>query len=195
MAFTLPPLPYSKDALAPHISAETMELHHDKHHQTYVDTLNELTDGSCNDSDLEQFIRDAKPDTPEFNNAAQNWNHTFFWSCMTPNGGGSPSGEVADALSRDFGSVDAFLEDFTEAATTQFGSGWAWLAHDGSKLQILKTSNADLPLKHGAKALLTIDVWEHAYYVDYRNQRPDYIEAWLANLVSWDHVAKGLAGL
>jgi Fe-Mn family superoxide dismutase len=195
MAFTLPPLPYAKDALAPHISAETMELHHDRHHKTYVDTLNQLTDGSCSDSDLEQVIMDAKPGTPEFNNAAQNWNHTFFWSCMTPNGGGSPSGEVADALARDFGSVDTFIEEFTEAAKTQFGSGWAWLAHDGSKLQVLKTSNADLPMKHGAKALLTIDVWEHAYYVDYRNKRPDYIAAWLANLVSWDHVAKGLAGL
>jgi Fe-Mn family superoxide dismutase len=195
MAFTLPPLPYAADALAPHISAETFEYHHGKHHKTYVDKLNELTNGEKGEGDLEAVILEAKTGTPLFNNAAQHWNHSFFWRCMTPGGGGTPEGELAEALARDFGSVDTFLDEFTTAATEQFGSGWAWLAHDGSKLQIMQTSNADLPLAHGAKALLTIDVWEHAYYIDHRNARPEYIEAWLANVVDWDHVTKGLADL
>jgi Fe-Mn family superoxide dismutase len=193
MPFKLPPLPYAADALAPHVSAETFEFHHGKHHKTYVDKLNELTDGACDESDLERVILDAEPRSELFNNAAQHWNHSFFWTCMAPNGGGKPLGEVADALERDFGSVDTFLKEFTKAAVSVFGTGWAWLAHDGSKLQVLKTDDADLPMKHGAKALLTIDVWEHAYYIDYRNARPDYVEAWLANVVSWDWVAKGLA--
>ncbi|MGE3619068.1 MAG: superoxide dismutase [Acidimicrobiia bacterium] len=193
MAFTLPELPYAKDALAPHISQETLEFHYGKHHKTYVDNLNNLTGGEKSDADLEAVILES--DGGVFNNAAQVWNHTFYWNSLSPNGGGQPTGELADALSSAFGSVDDFLAEFTEAAKTQFGSGWAWLAHDGSKLQILKTANADLPLKHGAKALLTIDVWEHAYYIDYRNARPDYIKTFLDHLVNWDFVAKNLAAV
>jgi Fe-Mn family superoxide dismutase len=191
MAFTLPELPYAIDALAPHISQETLEFHHGKHHKTYVDNLNNMTGGEKSDADLEAVILES--DGGVFNNAAQVWNHTFYWNCMSPNGGGQPGGELAEALSSAFGSVDNFLSEFSEAAKTQFGSGWAWLAHDGSKLQIMKTSNADLPLKHGAKALLTIDVWEHAYYIDYRNARPNYIQTFLDHLVNWDFVAKNLA--
>jgi Fe-Mn family superoxide dismutase len=193
MAFTLPDLPYAKDALAPHISAETLEFHHDKHHATYVTNLNKLTEGSdYTDADLEKVILDS--DGPLFNNSAQVWNHTFYWSCMSPTGGGAPSGEVADAINSAFGSFDAFSEEFAQAATTQFGSGWAWLTHDGSKLAVTKTANADLPLKHGQKALLTIDVWEHAYYIDFRNARPKYIETFMSSLVNWDFVAANLAG-
>jgi superoxide dismutase, Fe-Mn family len=195
MAFTLPPLPYDKSALAPHISAETLEFHHGKHHNTYVNVLNDLTGGEKSDGDLESVILEHEVGDKVFNNAAQHWNHTFYWSCMTPNGGGQPQGELADAINSAFGSIDGFLSEFTEAAKTQFGSGWAWLAHDGSKLQVMKTANADLPMKHGAKALLTIDVWEHAYYIDYRNARPDYISTWLAELVNWDFVAQNLASV
>jgi superoxide dismutase, Fe-Mn family len=193
MAFTLPPLPYDKEALAPAISAETLEFHHGKHHNTYVNVLNDLTGGEKSDGDLEAVIQEHEVGDKVFNNAAQHWNHSFYWNCMSPNGGGAPSGEVADAINSAFGSVDAFLAEFTEAAKTQFGSGWAWLAHDGSKLQVMKTANADLPMKHGAKALLTIDVWEHAYYIDYRNARPDYISTWLDKLVNWDFVAQNLS--
>jgi superoxide dismutase, Fe-Mn family len=193
MAFTLPPLPYEKDALAPHISAETLEFHHGKHHNTYVNTLNDLTGGEKSDGELESVILEHEVGDKVFNNAAQHWNHTFYWSCMTPNGGGQPQGELADAINSAFGSIDGFLSEFTEAAKTQFGSGWAWLAHDGSKLQVMKTANADLPMKHGAKALLTIDVWEHAYYIDYRNARPDYISSWLQNVVNWDFAAQNLS--
>jgi Fe-Mn family superoxide dismutase len=193
MAFTLPDLPYAKDALAPHISEETLEYHYGKHHNTYVTNLNKMTEGSdYSNDDLEKVILEA--DGPLFNNAAQVWNHTFYWSCMSPSGGGAPSGEVADAINRAFGSFDAFSEEFSQAATTQFGSGWAWLTHDGSKLAVTKTANADLPMKHGQKALLTIDVWEHAYYIDYRNARPKYIETFMASLVNWDFVAQNLAG-
>lgn len=192
MAFTLPPLPYSLDALAPHLSRETLELHHGKHHQTYVDKLNDLVDDKAlaND-DLERFILGAD-DGPPFNNAAQHWNHSFYWQSMAPDGGGEPTGELADAIDRDFGSFEDFSKELTEAAATQFGSGWAWLVHDGSKLLVTSTHDADLPLKHGQHALLTIDVWEHAYYVDYRNKRPDYLAAFLNELVNWDFVAKNL---
>lgn len=192
MAITLPDLPYAKDALAPHISAETLEFHHDKHHNAYVTNFNKLTDDQYSDGDLEKVILEA--DGGVFNNAAQVWNHTFYWSCMSPNGGGQPSGEVSDAINSAFGSYDKFAEEFSQAATTQFGSGWAWLTHDGSKLAVTKTANADLPLKHGQKALLTIDVWEHAYYIDYRNARPKYIETFLGSLVNWDFVAENLRG-
>jgi Fe-Mn family superoxide dismutase len=190
MAFTLPPLPYSPDALAPHLSRETLELHHGKHHQKYVDTLNDLVDGGSN-GDLEDVILGAG-DQKVFNNAAQHWNHTFYWQCMAPDGGGAPSGALAEAIERDFGSYDAFRKELAGEAEAHFASGWAWLVHDGSKLLVTSTHDADLPLKHGQKALLTIDVWEHAYYVDYRNQRPDYIEAFLQHLVSWDFVAENL---
>lgn len=195
MAFELPPLPYAMDALAPHISQETLEYHYGKHHQKYVDTLNEIVAGTDEESkSLEEIIQAAPANEKKFNQAAQVWNHTFYWSCMSPDGGGAPTGEVAEAINSAFGSYDEFRSQFSDAAAAQFGSGWAWLADAGSGLEIMKTSNADLPLKHGAKALLTIDVWEHAYYIDYRNARPKYIETFLDHLVNWDHVAATMAG-
>jgi superoxide dismutase, Fe-Mn family len=192
MAYTLPPLPYDPAALAPHVSKETLELHHGKHHQAYVNKLNELTGGEQTEADLETVILQAEPGAV-FNNAGQHWNHTFYWKCMSPDGGGAPDGALADELSSAFGSIDAFLKELNDAASTHFGSGWAWLVHDGSRLQVTHTSDADLPLAHGQKALLTIDVWEHAYYVDYRNKRPDYVSAFIDNLVNWDFVAANLA--
>ncbi len=192
MAFELPDLPYAKDAL-PGVSAETLEYHHGKHHATYVKTLNDLVDGTDHaDRSLEEVILAADPG-PLFNNSAQVWNHTFFWNCMTPTaGGGAPSGDLGEQVNSAFGSYDDFASEFTEAAKTQFGSGWAWLVDDGG-LKIMKTANADLPLKHGVKALLTLDVWEHAYYIDYRNARPDHIKNFLDNLVNWDFVGQNLA--
>jgi Fe-Mn family superoxide dismutase len=186
MAFTLPPLPYSLDALAPHLSRETLELHHGKHHQTYVDKLNDLV-GDRGDDELDEVILSADKG-PVFNNAAQHWNHSFYWQCMAPDGGGAPSGPLAEAIDRDFGSFDAFGKELHDAAATHFGSGWAWLVDDGSKLLITSTHDADLPLAHSQRALLTIDVWEHAYYVDYRNRRPDYLTAFLDHLVNWEFV-------
>jgi superoxide dismutase, Fe-Mn family len=191
MAFTLPPLPYALDGLAPHLSRETLELHHGKHHDTYVTKLNELTGGERSDDQLEALILEAEPG-PLFNNAAQHWNHGFYWRSMSPSGGGAPTGEVADALAEAFGSFDAFSKELNDVASTHFGSGWAWLVHDGSRLAVTQTSDADLPLKHSQRALLTIDVWEHAYYVDYRNRRPDYVSAFLDHLVNWDFVADNL---
>jgi len=191
MAFTLPPLPYDKNALAPHMSAETLEFHHDKHHNAYVVNLNKLIEGKPEaEKSLEDIIKSSEG--PVFNNAAQIWNHTFFWNSMKPNGGGAPTGELAQAITRDFGSFEKFSEQFTAAATTQFGSGWAWLVLDGGKLSVTKTSNADLPLKHNQKALLTLDVWEHAYYIDYRNLRPKFIETYLKSLVNWDFALANL---
>ena len=192
MAFELPPLPYAIDALAPHISAETLEFHHGKHHQTYVDNLNKAIAGSADESaSLESII--MKAEGPLFNNAAQVWNHTFFWNSLSPNGGGQPTGAVADRINADFGGYDAFRAQITEAGLTQFGSGWAWLVEDGGKLAIMKTPNADLPMKHSAKALWTIDVWEHAYYIDYRNARAKFIDVVLDNLINWDFVEANLA--
>ena len=192
MAFELPALPYAQDALAPHISAETLEYHYGKHHQTYVTNLNNLTAGTEHEnSSLEDVIMNSEAGL--FNNSAQVWNHTFYWNSMAPNGGGAPTGEVADAIGSAFGSYEDFAEKFKEAATTQFGSGWAWLVDAGSGLEIMKTSNADLPMKHNAKALLTIDVWEHAYYIDFRNARPNYITTFLDSLVNWDFVAQNMA--
>jgi Fe-Mn family superoxide dismutase len=190
MAFTLPELPYALDALAPHISKETLELHHGKHHQAYVTKLNELTGGERSDPELEQVILEA--DGSLFDQAAQHWNHSFYWKCMSPDGGGAPEGELADSIAEAFGSFDAFSKELHEEAASHFGSGWAWLVHDGSTLAITTTHDADLPLKHGQQALLTIDVWEHAYYVDYRNKRPDYLSAFLDHVVSWDFVAENL---
>jgi Fe-Mn family superoxide dismutase len=191
MAFSLPPLPYDKNALAPHISAETLEYHHGKHHNAYVVKLNELLAGKPEaDKSLEEVIMSSEG--PVFNNAAQVWNHTFYWSCMKPAGGGKPSGELAQAIDRDFGSYEKFAEQFTQAGITQFGSGWAWLVSDKGKLSVTKTGNADLPMKHGQKAILTMDVWEHAYYIDYRNARPKYIETFLSSLVNWDFVSENL---
>ncbi len=192
MAFTLPPLPYDKNALQPHISAETLEYHHGKHHQAYVTNLNKLLEGKPEaNKSLEDIILSSEGGV--FNNAAQVWNHTFYWHCMKPNGGGQPTGELADAIKRDFGSFEKFSEEFSNAAATQFGSGWAWLVvGKDKKLAVTKTSNADLPMKHGQKALLTIDVWEHAYYIDYRNLRPKYIETFLKSLVNWDYALENL---
>jgi len=195
MAFELPPLPYAMDALAPLISAETLEYHYGKHHQTYVTNLNNLVDGTDHASaSLEDVIMAADNPSPLFNNAAQVWNHTFYWNSMAPGGGGEPTGEVGEAINSAFGSYDAFRTQLAEAATTQFGSGWAWLVDDGSGLKVIKTANADLPMKHSAKALLTIDVWEHAYYIDFRNARPNYISTFLDSLVNWDFVAQNMAG-
>jgi Fe-Mn family superoxide dismutase len=192
MAFELPPLPYRKDALAPHMSEQTLEFHYGKHHQTYVDTLNKLVDGTDDaHKSLEEIILSAEPG-PVFNNAAQTWNHTFFWSCMTP-GGGDPDGELSTALEQSFGSVDDFKQTFTDQAKTLFGSGWTWLAKGDDGLEIIQTKDADLPLKHGKTALLTLDVWEHAYYLDFQNARPAYIETWLENLVNWEFAASNLA--
>ena len=192
MAFELPPLPYAQDALAPHISAETLEYHYGKHHQTYVTNLNKLTEGTDHaGAELTDVIMAS--DGGLFNNSAQVWNHTFYWNSMAPGGGGQPTGEVAEAINSAFGSYDTFREKFAEAATTQFGSGWAWLVDSGSGLEIMKTANADLPMKHSSKALLTIDVWEHAYYIDFRNARPNYISTFLDHLVNWDFVAQNMA--
>jgi Fe-Mn family superoxide dismutase len=194
MAFELPPLPYAIDALAPHISAETLEFHHGKHHQTYVTNLNNMVEGTDHaGASLEDVIMAAESPSPLFNNAAQVWNHTFYWNSMAPGGGGEPTGEVADRINSAFGSYDAFRTQFAEAATTQFGSGWAWLVDDGSSLSVVKTANADLPMRHSAKALLTIDVWEHAYYIDFRNARPNYINTFMDSLVNWDFVAANMA--
>jgi Fe-Mn family superoxide dismutase len=192
MAFTLPPLPYDKNALSPHISAETLEYHHGKHHQAYVTNLNKLVEGKPEASKtLEQVILSSEGGV--FNNAAQIWNHNFYWPSMKPNGGGAPSGDLAAAITRDFGSVDKLVTALSEAAATQFGSGWAWLVlGSDKKLAVTKTGNADLPMKHGQVALLTIDVWEHAYYIDYRNARPKYIETFFKSLVNWDFALENL---
>jgi Fe-Mn family superoxide dismutase len=191
MSFSLPPLPFDKKALAPHMSEETLEFHHGKHHKAYVDNLNKLIEGKPEASkSLEEIIKSSEG--PLFNNSAQVWNHTFFWSCLKPNGGGQPTGDLAAAINRDFGSYEKLAEAFTTAATTQFGSGWAWLVLENGKLAVTKTGNADLPMKHNQKALLTLDVWEHAYYVDYRNARPKFIETFLKSLVNWDFALENL---
>jgi len=197
MAFELPPLPYDKSALEPHISARTLEFHHGKHHAAYVNNLNGLIkDTDLASKSLEDIILASAKDLPAkqgiFNNAAQVWNHTFFWNCMKPNGGGKPSGKILAKIESDLGSFDKFVEEFRAAATTQFGSGWAWLVLDGGKLKITKTGNADLPMAHGQKALLTVDVWEHAYYLDYQNRRIDFVQAFIDNLINWEFVEKNL---
>ncbi len=191
MTFTLPELPYAINALMPHISAETLEYHHGKHHQAYVNNLNKLIEGTEFASlSLEDIIK--KSSGPIFNNAAQVWNHTFYWHCLTPTSTGAPSGKLADAINKSFGSLDAFKEQFTQTAATTFGSGWAWLVLDKEgNLKITSTSNADTPMTKGLTALLTCDVWEHAYYIDYRNVRPDYINAFW-KLVNWEFVARNL---
>jgi Fe-Mn family superoxide dismutase len=189
MAFTLPDLPYSKDALDPHISAQTLEFHHGKHHKAYVDKANAALEGSDYDgSDLEATIKKswADKDMGMFNNAAQIWNHTFYWHSMSPNGGGAPTGEIAEAINKSFGSYEKFAEEFKNAGATQFGSGWAWLVKKGDKLEVRKSLNAENPITDGATPLITMDVWEHAYYLDYQNRRPDYMGAFLGNLINWD---------
>jgi superoxide dismutase, Fe-Mn family len=192
MTFSLPQLPYDKNALAPHISAETLDYHHGKHHQAYVTNLNKLVEGKPDaNKSLEDLILSSEG--PIFNNAAQIWNHNFYWPSLKPQGGGAPTGELLDAVKRDFGSVEKLVEELSNAAATQFGSGWAWLVlGKDKKLAVTKTGNADLPLKHGQKALLTIDVWEHAYYIDYRNARPKYVETFFKSLVNWEFALANL---
>ena len=192
MAFELPELPYAMDALVPHISKETLEFHYGKHHQTYVTNLNNLVAGTeFEGQSLERIVERSTGGV--FNNAAQIWNHTFYWHSLSPNGGGNPTGALADAITKDFGSVDAFKEQFEKCAVTTFGSGWAWLVKnpDGS-LALVSSSNAACPLTDGQIPLLTCDVWEHAYYIDYRNARPQYLKAFWS-LVNWDFAAKNFA--
>ena len=196
MSFELPSLPYANDALAPYMSAETLDFHHGKHHQTYVTNLNNLLkDHELQSSSLEDIIVKASKDASMagiFNNAGQHWNHILFWQCMKPNGGGSIPSELEGRLNSDFGSVEQFKEAFIQAGTTQFGSGWAWLAIDNGKLVVTKSPNASNPLVDGMKPILGCDVWEHSYYIDYRNKRPDYLKAFLDSLVNWEFVASQL---
>ena len=194
MEHTLPALPYAKDALAPHISAETLEFHHGKHHQAYVTNLNNLIKGTEYENlDLEAIVKKA-PAGGVYNNSAQVWNHTFFWNCMKPNGGGEPSGALADAIKAKWGSYDDFKKAFQASAVGNFGSAWTWLVKkaDGS-VDIVNMGAAGTPLTTGDKALLCIDVWEHAYYIDYRNRRPDFVATFLDKLVNWDFAAKNFA--
>ncbi len=198
MAFELPALPYEKNALEPHMSANTFDFHHGKHHNTYIVNLNGMLDGSdLADASLEDIIKATAGDPAKagmFNNAAQVWNHTFFWNSMKPNGGGVPTGELAAKIDSDLGGFDAFKDAFKAAGATQFGSGWAWLVvGDGGKLEVVKTPNAETPLTQGKTPLLTCDVWEHAYYLDYQNRRPDFLAAFLDNLANWDFAAENLA--
>jgi Fe-Mn family superoxide dismutase len=192
MEHTLPPLPYAKDALQPTMSAETLEFHYGKHHQAYVTNLNNLIKGTeFENMPLEEIIKKSQGGV--FNNSAQVWNHTFFWNCMKPNGGGAPTGPVADAINAKWGSFDKFKEEFQKSAVGNFGSGWTWLVKktDGT-VDIVNTSNAGTPLTTENKALLTVDVWEHAYYIDYRNARPKFVESWW-NIVNWDFVNQNFA--
>jgi Fe-Mn family superoxide dismutase len=193
MSFVLPPLPYAKAALEPYLTEENIDLHYSKHHNSYVVNINKFIDEGKVDGSktLEEVILSS--DGPVFNNAAQIWNHTFYWSSLKPGGGGEPTGALADAINRDFGSFAKFKEEFTNAAVSQFGSGWAWLVVENGKLKVTKTGNADLPLKYGQTALLTCDVWEHAYYPTYKNLRPKYVETFLNSLVNWDFAAENLA--
>ena len=192
MKFEIPPLPYSRDALAPHIGGETVEFHYEKHHQGYLERLRKLIEGKPEaDASLEDLIRTEQGDV--FNNAAQVWNHTFYWMSMTPGGGGDPSSDLLERLARSFGSIDAFRREFAEAANGEFGSGWAWLVRDGhGRLSVRKSSDAENPLQRGLQPLLTIDVWEHAYYLDYRNERARYVDAFVDHLINWDFVASNL---
>jgi Fe-Mn family superoxide dismutase len=191
MTFTLPELPYAMDALEPHISKETLEYHYGKHHRAYVDNLNKLIpDTEFESMSLEEIIKKSKNGI--FNNAAQIWNHTFYWHCLSPKGGNQPQGKLADAIKKHFGSFEDFKEQFSKTAATTFGSGWAWLVQDkGGALKIISTSNAGTPMTEGSTALLTCDVWEHAYYIDYRNARPEYIKHFWS-LVNWDFVTQNL---
>jgi Fe-Mn family superoxide dismutase len=198
MSFQLPDLPWNDDALAPHISANTIGFHYGKHHATYVANLNKLTEGTpLAEQSLEQIIKETAGDAARaglFNNAAQTWNHAFFWNSMAPGGGGEPTGAVLDGINAAFGGYDTFKEQFAAKATTVFGSGWAWLVENGGKFKIVQSGNAGNPLTDGMKPLLTIDVWEHAYYLDYQNRRPDFIKTFLDHLVNWEFAAANLAG-
>ena len=196
MTFELPSLPYANDALAPYMSSETLDFHHGKHHQTYVTNLNNLVkDTDMKDSSLEEIVVKSSKDSSMagiFNNAGQHWNHILFWQCMKPNGGGSMPSELESRIKSDLGGIDQFKEAFIQAGTTQFGSGWAWLAIDNGKLVVTKSPNASNPLVDGMKPILGCDVWEHSYYIDYRNKRPDYLKAFLDSLVNWEFVASQL---
>lgn|SRR3989338_220259 len=196
MTFELPKLPYEKNALAPYISENTMNYHYGKHHQAYVTNLNKLLEGSdLASKTLEEVMKISATDSAKvgiFNNAAQVWNHSFYWNSMKPNGGGKPSGEVLKKIEADFGSYEKFVEEFKNAGATQFGSGWSWLVLENGKLKIVKTANAATPLTSSAKPLMTMDVWEHAYYLDYQNARPTYIDSFLNHLLNWDFVAQNL---
>lgn len=195
MAFQLPDLPYDRDALEPHVSADTLNYHYGKHHQAYVNKLNDaIADTNYAELDLVEIIRRSKAngDTGIFNNAAQSWNHEFLWNSMAPDGGGKPEGRLAGLIDDAFGGLDGFREAFTKAATGQFGSGWAWLVLDGDKLAVTNTPNADNPLTTDQKALLTLDVWEHAYYLDYQNDRGGYVDTFLGKLVNWKFAAANL---
>jgi superoxide dismutase, Fe-Mn family len=190
MTITLPELPYGKDALTPHLTEKTIDFHYGKHHNTYVTNLVKLIGGTELEKEtLENIIKKTAGDNAKagiFNNAAQVWNHTFYWHSMSPNGGGAPTGLIAEKIKADFGGYEKFVEEFKNAGLTQFGSGWAWLILKDGKLQVTKTANADTPLAHGLKPLLTADVWEHAYYLDYQNKRADYLDAFIKNLINWD---------
>ncbi len=193
MAFQLPDLPYAEDAPAPHISERTIGFHHGKHHAGYVANLNGLVEGATHEaSSLEDIIVAAAPGGL-FNNAAQIWNHTFYWNSMSPGGGGDPTGDLAGAIEAKFGSIDEFKSEFRAQAVGNFGSGWTWLVKAGRDLSIVQTDDADTPLNHGQTALLTIDVWEHAYYLDYQNSRPAYVDAFIEHLVNWEFVAANFA--
>ena len=194
--FILPNLPYEKDALMPHLSVESFDFHHGKHHNAYVTNLNKLLESNSDmeGKSLEEIISLSKDNNPGiFNNSAQIWNHSFFWNSMASNGGGKPSGELMEQIEKDFGSFDNFANEFKTAAATQFGSGWAWLVFDSGKLKVIKTANADTPIAHGIKPLLNCDVWEHAYYIDYRNKRPDYVSVFLDHLANWEFAADNFA--
>ena len=196
MSIDFPALPYATNALEPHVSARTLEHHHGKHHKGYVDKLNNAIAGTAHEGQsLEAIITaaHAASDTGVFNNAAQSWNHTFLWSSMSPTGGGDPSGPLADAIVDRFGSVQRFRDEFKAAALAQFGSGWAWLVRTDAGLDIVSTGNADTPLVHGVTPLLTLDVWEHAYYLDYQNKRDAYVDVFLSNLINWDFAAENYA--
>ncbi|MCX6904806.1 MAG: superoxide dismutase [Verrucomicrobia bacterium] len=194
--FQLPPLPYAQDALAPYLSAKTLSFHYGKHHQAYVDNLNKLIAGTPRAGQpLDKIIREAAGAADQaavFNNAAQVWNHTFFWQSMKAGGGGKPTGRLLEQIGKSFQSFDEFKKAFVTAALAQFGSGWAWLVQEGAVLKIVKTSNADTPVAHGQTALLTCDVWEHAYYLDYQNRRKDFVEAFLDHLAHWEFAASQL---
>ena len=192
MAFELPPLPYEHRALEPYVSADTLSFHYDRHHAGYVANLNRLAAGTeWEGADLDAVAAGA--DGAIFNNAAQIWNHTFYWNSMSPDGGGAPTGAVGEAVVEAFGSTDQFRRQFADAAVGLFGSGWTWLVADEGGLEIVQTANADLPLRHGRRALLVVDVWEHAYYLDYQNARAAYVEAFLDHLVNWEFAAQNLA--
>lgn len=192
MSIKLPDLPYDMDALNPHISKETLEYHYGKHHKAYVDKLNAAIEGGKYEKmSLDDMVRESKGEAKVFNNAAQTWNHTFYWNCLSPNGGGEPSGAIADAIKSSFGSFETFKEQFSDKSATLFGSGWAWVVKDGDKLSIVQTKDADNPMTSGQTPILTCDVWEHAYYIDYRNARPKYVEAFW-NVINWDFMEKNL---